>query len=91
MKIVLKITIINLGIVILYFLLFRMIFSLIPFRGSIDFRMLNVIYPISLQIIVNLGLSIYWFAKKRNELGMGFLLSILVVVLVGQSMCSLRF
>lgn len=90
MKTVLKITIVNLIIVILYFVIFRFVISNTkPNNTHIDLRMMNVIILMQIQVFTNLGLSIYWFIKKRNDLGMGFLLSIMVVLLVGFSMCGI--
>jgi hypothetical protein len=72
------------GISILDFILVKMVFI-----GQSDETYLGILFlflsltTVGLQLLVNLALSIYFYVMKNNQLGKYFLVSLVVVFLIG--------
>lgn len=83
-----KIVGINLGIMLIYTLVLQ---AWAQLSGEVEYMSLGVLifsmYIIAAQVAINLVIAIGYFIKNNNDMGKAFLLSTLIVLLVGFSSC----
>lgn len=83
-----KIVGINLGIMLIYTILMQ---AWAQLSGGTEYMSIGVLifsmYIIAAHVAINLAIAIGYFFKSNHDMGKAFLLSTLIVLLVGFSSC----
>jgi len=82
-----KIVGINLLIILLYSVLIRLYADTSNLYEAEFFILIISVYPVGIQVTINLLVSIVYFFKSNSDMGKAFLLSTIIVLLVGFSSC----